>query len=269
MSTVSLGSLSEKGLEKALEVCDKQISKFKNDPDRVEKYKRYKKEIEKTQEKLSKVKEKTKKIEYEDGSNFHKKWVEGKETCVSLCYLKEKINKEKNKFTKDSPTIKDSEFDAPEIDIKYDCFDKMKALGKQILEGRGFSKFLVGGCVGLGLAEALSWGTSAILTKKAIMTGATGLFGLAKFGISKLFAACEVQDLAGFMGFIGEQITSWAGVTALGVGVGAGLLALTTIPIVTKLVKKIKGKAKDNRALEEGIARIAKDDEAACEALKS
>ena len=44
MSVVSLGSLSEKGLEKALEVCDKQILKFKNDHDRVEKYKRYKKE---------------------------------------------------------------------------------------------------------------------------------------------------------------------------------------------------------------------------------
>lgn len=257
--------LIQKGkFDEAIKICDKQAKNFKNNPERANVYENAKKALQAAQKKLKEAVEATKSIETTTvdptdstkKQSFYDKFIKDKEDFVTLCWLSAKIASEKSSSSIEAGSVAAADelkLNANEIETKYDIIDRTKRITKQILEGKGVAKWLTRGCLAVGLGEILAKGVTGYLAKEGIMSGALGLFGLGKLGISKLPALWSA---------IGTGVTALTGWSALFVGAAAGFAVLKTIPVVSNFVKSIKTKYKNAHTYEQGIESLLKSQEA-------
>lgn len=250
--------------DEVIKICDKQIKVFKNNPDRAKVYEKAKKALQEAQKKLKDAIEKTKSIETTfvdpaDSSrklSFYEKYIgEGNENFVSLCWLSGKIAAEKSASRIEAGSVAEADaldLNAKEIEVKYDMVDRTKRITKQFLQGKGVAQWLTKGCLAVGIGEILAKGVTSYLAKEGIMSGAMGLFGLGKLGISKLPALWTA---------LGTGMTALTGWSTLFVGAAAGFAALKAIPVVNNFVNKVKTRYKDVHSYEQGVNDILKAQE--------
>jgi len=244
-----------------IKLASDQARKFKDNPDKSKKYEEEKKKLQQAKTKLETLIEETKNIKMTSGKTFYEEFVDGKEHLVTLLYLSEKIEKEKNAGTIDIQAtlankvdIDKISFDVPEVSTTYDMVDKAKSFGNQILNGKGASKWLTRGCFGIMIGELLSQGITSSLVAEGIMAESMGLFGVAKLGI--------VEGLPALWTSLCGGMTALAGFSPLLLGAGATAIALIGIPIVKKLVDKVKAKHKNEVAFDQGVQKIIASQEA-------
>ena len=244
-----------------IKLASDQARKFKDNPDKAQKYEDEKKKLQQAKAKLEKIVEETKNIKMTSGKTFHEEFVDGKEHLVSLFYLSEKIEKEKSAGTIDIQAtlankvdIDKISFDVPEVSTTFDMVDQTKSLGKQILDGKGASKWLTRGCFGVMIGELLAKGITNSLVAEGIMAESMGLFGVAKLGV--------VEGLPALWSALGSGVTALAGFSPLMLGAGAAALALIAVPMVKKLVDKVKAKHKNEVAFDQGVQKLLDSQEA-------
>lgn len=253
--------IQKANFDAVIKLASDQARKFKDNPDKSQKYEDEKKKLQQAKAKLEKIVEDTKNIKMTSGKTFYEEFVDGREHLVSLFYLSQQIEKEKSNGTIDIQAtvankvdIDKISFDVPEVETTYDMVDQTKSLGKQILNGTGASKWLTRGCFGVMIGELLSKGITGALVKEGIMAESMGLFGVAKLGI--------VEGLPALWSALSTGVTTLAGFSPLMLGVGATALALIAVPMVKKLVDKVKTKHKNEVAFDQGVQKILTAQEA-------
>ena len=247
--------------DSVIKMAGDQAKKFKNDPDKSKKYEDEKKKLQGAKAKLEKIIEDTKSIKMTSTKTFYEEFVEGREHLMSLLYLCEQIEKEKTDGTIDIQAtlankvdIDKISFDVPEIETTYDMVDKTKSFGKQILNGTGASKWLTRGCFGVMIGELLAQGITRSLVAEGIMAESMGLFGVAKLGI--------LEGLPALGTALSSGMTALAGFSPLTLGLGVTALALIAVPMVKKLVDKVKAKHKNEVAFDQGVQKLLDSQEA-------
>ena len=247
--------IQKANFDAVIKLASDQARKFKDNPDKSKKYEEEKKKLQQAKAKLEKLVEDTKNIKMTSGKTFYEEFV------MTLLYLSEKIEKEKNAGTIDIQAtlankvdIDKISFDVPEVSTTYDMVDQTKSFGNQILNGRGASKWLTRGCFGIMIGELLAKGITSSLVAEGIMAESMGLFGVAKLGI--------VEGLPALWSSLCGGMTALAGFSPVLLGAGATALALIGIPIVKKLVDKVKAKHKNEVAFDQGVQKIIASQEA-------
>ena len=256
--------LQSQNFQNTYKLLNEKIKKCKSDPVKEDFYKGIKKKVEKAEEKLKSLIAKTKEIKMKpaegatEGVSFYDKFIAGKEKLVSLMWLSDKVGAELNSENIDSEkttTVKLSDFNAEgeEINTKRDFIDKTKSVVHQFTHGTGFAKFLMNGCLAVGIGEVLTKGVTSYLAKEGIVESSMGLFGLADLGI---------KNASTLWGFLETGFSVVTGFSTLALGVGAGLLVLKGIPMIRGLVDKIKAKHKEANSLETGIEKMMQEQQA-------
>lgn len=244
MEQVDPKKLNYGNLIEAIKITKKQMAKFKGQDVRCKKYETLLKKLEPTKKQIETIFEETKKIEMDDGKSFYDQFISGKESAMTLEYLGRKLEecKKEGKIAKGKLEIKIAPEE--EVDIHYDMVDRTKQFGKDLLEGKGKAKGILYATLGVGLGEALSLGVTNMLTSQGIMSGATGLFGLAKMALPAGWSA------------ISSAVVGLTGFSTIVAGAVAGVIALKAVPAVKHLIDKAKEKSKNSRALEDGLGKM-------------
>lgn len=253
--------IQKANFDAVIKLASDQARKFKDNPDKSKKYEDEKKKLQQAKAKLEKIVEDTKSIKMKSGKTFYEEFVDGKEHLVTLFYLSEKIEKEKSAGTIDIQAtlankvdIDKISFDTPEVSTTFDMVDQTKSLGNQILNGKGASKWLTRGCFGVMIGELLAKGITNSLVAEGLMAESMGLFGVAKLGI--------IEGLPALWTSLCGGVTALAGFSPLLLGAGATAIALIGIPIVKKLVDKVKAKHKNEVAFDQGVQKLLTAQEA-------
>ena len=253
--------IQQGNFDSVIKLCSDQARKFKDNPDKAKKYEEEKKKLQKAKTKLADTIEATKNIKMKSGKTFYEEFIDGKENLVTLFYLSEKIEKEKSAGTIDiTATVANKvdidkiSFDTPEVQTTYDMVDKTKSFGNQILNGKGASKWLTRGCFGVMIGELLAQGITSSLVAEGIMGSSMGLFGVAKLGI--------VEGLPALWTSLGTGLTALAGFSPVLLGAGAAAAALIAIPLIKKVVDKVKTKHKNEVAFDQGVQKLLTAQEA-------
>ncbi|MBR3885066.1 MAG: hypothetical protein IKJ33_01175 [Clostridia bacterium] len=247
--------LQKGNFDSVIKLCSDQARRLKDKPDRAQKYEDAKKQLQAAKAKVDKIIETTKDIKMKSGNSFYKDFIEGKENLVTLFWLSQKIENEKNAGTIDITAtvakkvdIDKIDFSAPDVDPNFDMVDQTKSFANQILNGKGASKWLTRGCLAVGIGELLAQGITSSLVKEGIMAEAMGLFGVLKMGV--------IEGLPALWSSLCGGVTALAGFSPLLLGAGVGVVALTTIPLIKKLVDKVKTNHKNNQAFNTGVDKL-------------
>ena len=89
--------IQKANFDAVIKLASDQARKFKDNPDKSQKYEEEKKKLQQAKAKLEKIVEDTKNIKMTSGKTFYEEFVDGKEHLMTLLYLSEKIEKEKKK----------------------------------------------------------------------------------------------------------------------------------------------------------------------------
>lgn len=241
MSAIDPKYIARNNFDKSIEICKKNIDRFKG-KENEKKYQLMLKELESAKKKLNEAIEKSRSIKMKDDKTFYESFVQGNETVVTLAWLGDKINaeREKGEIAEDQSV----DLSTQAVDVHYDFVEKTKKAGKDLLNGKGISKGVINALFGICIGELLTKGVTSLLVKKGIMSESMGLVGLAKLGIAnlpKVWAAIKT-GLAAAWNFSALSV----------IGVGALGLAIA-IPKVKHLIDKTKKKCKEANEFENNI----------------
>ena len=244
METLSPELLTKASFPKAIELCKKQETKFKNQEVKKQKYAQMRKKLEKSKEKLENAIEATKSIKMDSGKYFFDEFVSGKEEAVSLAWLGQKLEEQKDKITEGkAPSVAVDEIGV----VHLDFVDQTKQVCHDLTHGKGLAKGLFTAVAGIGIGEVLTQGITSSLVREGVMQSSMGLVGLGQMAWQNLPFAWQA---------ITGAVTSLFAWSPLAVVSGGALLALKALPAIRGAVDKIKAKVKGVGEFENNMQKL-------------
>lgn len=247
METLSPELLTKASFPKAIELCKKQETKFKNQEVKKQKYAQMRKKLEKSKEKLENAIEATKSIKMDSGKYFFDEFVSGKEEAVSLAWLGQKLEEQKDKITEGkAPSVSVGEIDVVHVDF----VDQTKQVWHDLTHGKGLAKGLFTAVAGIGIGEVLTQGITSSLVKEGVLQSSMGLVGLGQMAWQNLPMAW--QAISGAM----TSFFAWSPIAAVSAG---ALIALKAVPMIRGMVDRIKNKAKSVGEFDNNMKKLIEE----------